>query len=52
MIPILYFLTFITPNGDGYNDTWEVKGIDLMIIIQLTKIYIFNRYGKLIGSKA
>ena len=51
IIPILYFPTFITPNGDGYNDTWEVKGIDLSDYnLQLTKIYVFNRYGKLIGS--
>ena len=51
VIPILYFPTFITPNGDGYNDTWEVKGIDLSDYnLQLTKLYIFDRYGKLIGS--
>ena len=51
VIPILYFPTFITPNGDGYNDTWEVKGIDLDDYnLDLTKLYIFNRYGKLLGS--
>lgn len=51
IIPVLYFPTFITPNSDGYNDTWEVKGIDLdEYNLDLTKLYIFNRYGKLLGS--
>ena len=36
---------FFTPNGDGYNDTWQIIGIDTR---PLSKIYIFDRYGKLL----
>lgn len=36
---------FFTPNGDGHNDTWNIKDLK----DQLTsKISIFDRYGKLI----
>ena len=36
---------FFTPNGDGFNDTWNIPTLasDLS-----AKIYIFDRYGKLI----
>ncbi|MCB0461483.1 MAG: T9SS type B sorting domain-containing protein, partial [Flavobacteriaceae bacterium] len=34
-----------TPNGDGYNDTWNIYGIETQAN---SKIYIFDRYGKLI----
>ncbi|WP_440066869.1 T9SS type B sorting domain-containing protein [Tenacibaculum discolor] len=38
------FPKFFTPNGDGFNDTWQVNGQ-----LQLIKdIFIFNRYGKLL----
>jgi gliding motility-associated-like protein len=38
---------FFTPNGDGFNDYWQIEGIrqsenDIKVI------YIFDRYGKLI----
>jgi gliding motility-associated-like protein len=36
---------FFTPNGDGYNDTWRVEGIETR---PLAKIYIYDRYGKLL----
>ena len=36
---------FFTPNGDGYNDTWQIIGIDTR---PLSTIYIFDRYGKLL----
>ena len=36
---------FFTPNGDGYHDTWNIIGIADQ---PNAKIYIFDRYGKLL----
>jgi gliding motility-associated-like protein len=38
---------FMTPNNDGYNDTWHITGVN-----QLTGtiVYIFDRYGKLLKT--
>ena len=36
---------FFSPNGDGYNDTWNVINDASMSI---TRVIIFDRYGKLI----
>lgn len=36
---------FFTPNGDGYNDTWNVVNDESLSI---SKVIIFDRYGKLI----
>jgi gliding motility-associated-like protein len=38
---------FFTPNDDGYNDYWNLKGINFPIYKNAT-IYIFDRYGKLL----
>lgn len=38
---------FFTPNGDGFNDYWNVKGISNQFNPNTT-IYIFDRYGKLL----
>ncbi|HEX9152056.1 MAG TPA: T9SS type B sorting domain-containing protein, partial [Flavobacterium sp.] len=38
---------FFTPNGDGYNDHWNLRGIDA-IFYKNAVIYIFDRYGKLL----
>ncbi len=38
---------FVTPNGDGYFDTWHVIGIEQL---PGTIVYIFDRYGKLIKT--
>lgn len=37
--------TFFTPNGDGYNDVFTIRGIELTTN---SKVAIFDRYGKLI----
>ena len=42
---IIDYPRFFTPNGDGYNDTWNIIGIDGQ---PAAKIYIFDRYGKLL----
>ena len=36
---------FFTPNNDGHNDIWEVKGL---INYPLGEVAVFDRYGKLI----
>jgi gliding motility-associated-like protein len=41
-VTIVDYPKFFTPNGDGYNDTWNIKGFDDAVI------NIFDRYGKLI----
>ncbi len=38
---------FFTPNGDGYNDYWSVKGVNATFYSN-SIIYIFDRYGKLL----
>ncbi len=42
---VIDYPRFFTPNGDGYNDTWHVEGIETR---PLATIYIFDRYGKLL----
>ena len=35
----------ITPNNDGFNDTWKIKNIDLF---PKAEVFVFTRWGKLI----
>lgn len=44
---LLNYPKFFTPNGDGYNETWYVKNSSNEPDF---KIYIFDRYGKLITN--
>lgn len=44
-ITISGFPKFFTPNNDGFNDTWKPIGINENFN---AKIYIFDRYGKLL----
>ncbi|MFK7833233.1 MAG: T9SS type B sorting domain-containing protein [Winogradskyella sp.] len=46
-IPVIGYPKYFTPNGDGVNDTWQLKGISSAHQFRTT-IYIFNRYGKLL----
>ena len=39
------YARFFTPNGDGYNDTWNVTNDEQ---VSISKILIYNRYGKLL----
>jgi gliding motility-associated-like protein len=41
---ILQYPRFFTPNGDGFNDQWQLKGTTT----RAYTISIFNRFGKLI----
>ena len=43
-VDVLDYPRFFTPNGDGVNDQWQIIGIAQQ---PGAKIYIFNRYGKL-----
>jgi gliding motility-associated-like protein len=35
----------ITPNNDGFNDTWNIKNIDLF---PNAEVFVFTRWGKLV----
>ena len=45
MITVIDYPKFFTPNGDGNNDTWQIKGINSQ---PDAIIYIHDRYGKLL----
>ncbi|MFV5701086.1 choice-of-anchor L domain-containing protein [Flavobacterium sp. XS2P12] len=44
-IYVLDYPRYFTPNGDGYNDVWEIRNLDLL---PKSTITIFDRYGKLV----
>ena len=44
---ILRIPKFFTPNQDGSNDTWNLKGVNSVFNAKIT-IQIFDRYGKLL----
>ncbi|WP_442845292.1 DUF7948 domain-containing protein [Leeuwenhoekiella sp. H156] len=39
------YMKVFTPNGDGFNDYWQIEGV---AGFPEAKIYIFDRYGKLL----
>ncbi|MFO7703229.1 MAG: T9SS type B sorting domain-containing protein [Psychroflexus maritimus] len=43
-LSLIDYPKFFTPNNDGFNDTWNINGLEG----QNSKIYIFDRYGKLL----
>ena len=47
IVPVetLGYPDFFTPNEDGYNDRWNINGLSNRDNV---KIYIFDRYGKLL----
>ena len=45
VITVMDYPKYFTPNNDGYNDTWNIWSLKNQ---PDTKIYIFDRFGKLI----
>ncbi|HEU4789524.1 MAG TPA: T9SS type B sorting domain-containing protein, partial [Flavobacterium sp.] len=46
-VAILGIPNYFTPNQDGYNDNWNLKGVNNVFNAKTT-VRIFDRYGKLI----
>jgi gliding motility-associated-like protein len=46
-VALLGIPNFFTPNNDGNNDYWNIKGVNASFNSN-TIIYIFDRYGKLV----
>ncbi|MDN3705665.1 T9SS type B sorting domain-containing protein [Myroides ceti] len=45
VVTVLNYPKYFTPNGDGYNDTWNIPALKNQ---PKSKIYIFDRQGKLL----
>ena len=48
-ISVIQFPKFFTPNGDGKNDTWKIKGANKMFYPN-SSMNIFNRFGTLVAQ--
>ncbi|EDP97565.1 T9SS type B sorting domain-containing protein [Kordia algicida OT-1] len=46
-IAVIGYPRFFTPNNDGINDTWQLKGIS-EVFQSGTQVFIYDRYGKLL----
>ena len=42
---VLDYPRYFTPNGDGYNEVWQIKNLDNL---PQSTLFIFDRYGKLL----
>ena len=47
-IVLLDYPKFLTPNNDGYNDTWKLTGIE-STSFTVSPIQIFDRFGKIVA---
>ena len=47
LISVLGVPQYFTPNGDGFNDTWNIKGANEQFYAN-SIIHIYDRYGKLV----
>ncbi|CAM4303210.1 T9SS type B sorting domain-containing protein [Gillisia hiemivivida] len=48
-ISVIGYPKVFTPNNDGYNDSWQIDGVDKL---PESKILIYDRYGKLLKELA
>jgi gliding motility-associated-like protein len=48
-VPILGMPGFFTPNNDGYNDYWNVRGLGPEHLAQST-VHLYDRFGKQVAS--
>ena len=48
-ISVIQFPKFFTPNSDGKNDTWAIKGANKTFYPN-SSINIFNRFGKIVAQ--
>lgn len=48
-VSVIQYPKFLTPNNDGYNDTWKVRGANSSFYPK-SSIYIFDRQGKPIAT--
>ena len=46
-VNVLGLPKYFTPNGDGFNDTWNITGVDAQHNGK-SIVFIFDRYGKLL----
>ena len=46
-VAVIGFPKFFTPNNDGFNDTWQIKGVSADFYAT-SIIYIYDRFGKII----
>jgi len=48
-VVVIGFPKFFTPNNDGENDTWQIKGISSTFFTSTT-ITVFDRFGKVLST--
>jgi gliding motility-associated-like protein len=48
-VSVIEFQKFITPNNDGKNDFFNIKGLEAHSFKSID-VKIFDRYGKIVGS--